>query len=114
MFETKIQEDALKFKIEAEHKALLIKINKIFKLAIEKNLKTGFALFVEFSGHVDSLSLRICKSKEAYNEIVFYDERLAIDKPKPRGLYEAESYCGEMMSRNIKADVWLKELKKLK
>jgi hypothetical protein len=45
-------------------------ISEIMQLAMAINFQTDYCVFVDFSGHVDELSIRIVESKENYKERV--------------------------------------------
>lgn len=52
---------------------IAVLIGEVTALAFLVNQNTKHAVFVDYSGHVDDLELRICTSKEKYNERITQD-----------------------------------------
>ena len=44
---------------------------EIFALALLVNEETDYCVFVDFSGHVDSIEVRFAESKQNYNKKIF-------------------------------------------
>jgi hypothetical protein len=62
--------------------AILGKVAQLMQHAVVVNQSTKFAVWLDYSGHVNSLKLRIAKGKERpqYHEALF-DETLYLYKP---------------------------------
>lgn len=63
----------------------ILLLTEIAHLAIRINQRTNYAVFFDYSGHVESVSIEICESKERYNSRIASTEFLAkyVDEKHP-------------------------------
>ena len=78
---------------EEERKEWYLLFAEIALLAAKVNNETDFCVFFDYSGHVNHIRIKICKSKERYNdELVASEFGVLIPEEKEGEGYQFHSY----------------------
>jgi len=73
------------------------KINQLIEIAMRINLETEMSCFVDISGHVDWVQIKVCKSKEHPG----YSDQVTLHKLKYKSDYESENELNEKFDKDF-------------
>jgi hypothetical protein len=66
---------------------------EVARLVLEINQKTGYAAFFGFSGHVGTMDVRVCESKENANTRLYQDHFYTDSTITPNLVVTQEELC---------------------
>ena len=59
---------------------------RLFKYLLDIQLNTDYCVFYDISGHVDTMSIRIARSKSDYENIVYRNSFIHLDRINKTGV----------------------------